>query len=302
MEDEIPRLIPQDKKRGKLSKDEEYLIRQNAAKLTIQQLAELLNRTTDPIRKYILENDIQCIEMTQDEIDILGLKSRLHTRPYWLEVMRQLEADKDELNYFEALWIELMKQFREDVTVSEEIQIKQWIVLEILMNRSMKERKRHIADVDRLQQEVDKEYKKKEENRDMSKLANLETQLSYAKNSISSYTNEHMKLLKEVNQISKDLKANRDQRLKRIEEGKTSWVSLIKMFEDENARKREGRTMELAKLAAEKSRADLSEYHTFVDNSVARPFLTPESVVGDDDVEEGQVKTRPDSNGQSEGL
>lgn len=287
---DLPRLVPVERKRGKLSREEEFLIRQHAGQLTIQQLAELLNRTTEPIRRFIGENDIQCSEMTQDEVEVLSLKSRLHNKPYWLEVMRQLEADKDELAYFEALWIELMKQFQEDVTISEEIQIKQWIVLEILMNRSMKERKRHIADVDRLQQEVDVEYKKKDDKRDIAKLANLETQLSYAKNSISSYTNEHMKLLKEVGQISKDLKANRSERLKRIEDGKTSWISLIKMFEDEEVRRKEGRTMELMKMAAQKSKAQLSEYHTFIDKSVDRPFLTPESVMlEDENVEESEL-------------
>lgn len=284
--DDIPRLVPQERKRGKLSREEEFLIKQHATKLTIQQLAELLNRTTEPIRRYITENDIQCVEMTQDEVDVLTLKSRLHTRPYWLEVMRQLEADKDELAYFEALWIELMKQFQEDVTVSEEIQIKQWIVLEILMNRSMKERKRHIADVDRLQKAVDAEYDKKEDKRDLSRLANLEQQLSYSKNSISSYTNEHMKLLKEVGQISKDLKANRSERLKRIEDGKTSWVSLIKMFEDTEVQRKEGRTMELMKMAANKAKLEMSQLHTFIDGSVDRPFLTPESVALEDEDED----------------
>ncbi len=289
---DLPRLIPQERKRGKLSKEEEFLIRQHAGKLTIQQLAELLNRTTEPVRRYIDENNIQCSEMTQEEIDTLALKTRLHSRPFWLEVMRQLEADKDELSYFEALWLELQKQFREDVTMSEEMQIKQYIVLEILMNRSMKERKRHISDVDRLQKAVDAEYDKKEDKRDAARLMNLETQLSYARNSISSYTNEHTKLLKEATQISKDLKANRDQRLKRIEEGKTSWVSLIRMFEDEKVRRKEGRTMELMKMAAEKQKRDLSQLHTYVDGSLSRPFLTPESIMLED--EEDATETSED--------
>ena len=64
-----------------------------------------------------------------------------------------------ELQYFEDTWIGLIKQFREDVLPAEELQIKQFITIDILINRSMKERKRHIADTEKLQEEVDREYK-----------------------------------------------------------------------------------------------------------------------------------------------
>ena len=84
-----------------------------------------------------------------------------------------------------------------------------------------------------------KEYEKPENERDIPKLANLETQLSFARNSIANYTNEYTKLLNEQQKISKDLKATREQRIKRIEDGKSSWVGLIRMLEDEQLREKE---------------------------------------------------------------
>jgi hypothetical protein len=75
----------------------------------------------------------------------------------------------------------------------------------------MKERKRHISETEKLQKLVDKEYEKSEDQRDIPKLANLETQLSFARNSIANYTNEYTKLLNEQQKISKDLKATREQ-------------------------------------------------------------------------------------------
>jgi len=172
-----------------------------------------------------------------------------------------------------------MKQFREDVLPAEELQIKQFITIDILINRSMKERKRHIAETEKLQRLVDAEYEKPDDQRDVPRLANLETQLSFARNSIANYTNEYTKLLGEQQKISKDLKATREQRIKRIEDGKSSWVGLIRMLEDEDVREKEGREMEIIRLATDKARENLMSYHEFQDGKLDIPLLTPESVL-----------------------
>ena len=140
----------------------------------------------------------------------------------------------------------------------------------------MKERKRHIHDTEKLQVEVDREYQLPEEDRDSAKLTNLETQLSFARNSIANYTNEYTKLLGEQQKISKDLKATREQRIKRIEDGKSSWVGLIRMLEDEELREKQGREMEILKLATTKAQDNLKTLHTYADQSVDQPFLIPE--------------------------
>ena len=147
----------------------------------------------------------------------------------------------------------------------------------------MKERKRHIAETDKLQKLVDAEYLKPEADRDVPKLANLETQLSFARNSIANYTNEYTKLLNEQQKISKDLKATREQRIKRIEDGKSSWTGLIRMLEDEQIREKEGREMEILSLATNRYKEQLENYHVYEDKKIDRPFLTPESVMRDED-------------------
>ena len=146
----------------------------------------------------------------------------------------------------------------------------------------MKERKRHISETEKLQKQVDNEYEKLESDRDIARLMNLETQLSFARNSIANYTNEYTKLLNEQQKISKDLKATREQRIKRIEDGKSSWVGLIRMLEDEDLREKEGREMEIISMAADKAKKLLEEYHSYADSSVDQPLLTPESVLSND--------------------
>jgi len=264
------------KKRGQLSLDEEKFIRDNFEQLTIEQIADSLNRSTQPIKRYIEENQLVVPESEKNDNEYL--RRKLYSKTFWQEVTRQFDETSGELKYFEDTWIGLIKQFREDVLPAEELQIKQFITIDILINRSMKERKRHISETEKLQKQVDKEYEKPEDQRDIPKLANLETQLSFARNSIANYTNEYTKLLAEQQKISKDLKATREQRIKRIEDGKSSWAGLIRMLEDEQIREKEGREMEILSMATDKIRSSLSEYHNYQDGVVDRPFLTPESL------------------------
>lgn len=259
------------KKRGQLSLDEEQYIRDNVSSLTIDQIADGLNRHIAPVERYIKESKI-----TSQSSDDKILKQKLHTKTFWNEIEKQFDESSGELEYFENTWVGLIKQFREDVLPAEELQIKQFITIDILINRSMKERKRHISDTEKLQVQVDKEYAKPEDQRDIPKLANLETQLSFARNSIANYTNEYTKLLNEQQKISKDLKATREQRIKRIEDGKSSWVGLIRMLEDEEVREKEGKQMEIMALASLNSRNQLSQYHNYADNTLDSPLLTPE--------------------------
>lgn len=269
------------RKRGQLSLEEEQYIRDNVATLPVQQIAENLNRTIKPVERYITESKIGLKSKDEQENDTT-LRQKLHAKTFWIEITKQFDKSTGELQYFEDTWIGLVKQFREDVLPAEELQIKQFITIDILINRSMKERKRHIADTEKLQDEVDKEYKLPEDVRDTPKLVNLETQLSFARNSIANYTNEYTKLLNEQQKISKDLKATREQRIKRIEDGKSSWIGLIRMLEDEEIREKEGREMEIMAMAVDKNRKLISEYHNYADDTVDSPLLTPETVLEKD--------------------
>jgi len=264
------------KKRGALSTEEMQFIRDNIQGMSIDLIAASLNRTQKPIERFITDNNLSFDPEENKTDEVLRIK--LHAKTFWQEIERQFSEDTGELSYFENTWIGLVKQFREDVLPAEELQIKQYITIDILINRSMKERKRHIQETERLQREVDSIYSQPESQRDAPRLANLETQLNFARNSIASYTNEYTKLLSEQQKIGKDLKATREQRIKRIEDGKSSWVGLIRMLEDELIREKEGKEMTILEMATRKAKEKLSENHQYEDGVVDQPFLTPESV------------------------
>lgn len=271
------------KKRGQLSTEEQNFIRDNIGSMSIEEIATALNRSTKPVQRYIVDHKLSFDP--EENITDQNLRLKLHAKTFWPEITRQFDEETGELEYFENTWIGLVKQFREDVLPAEELQIKQFITIDILINRSMKERKRHIAETERLQRKVDEEYNKPEDQRDIPKLTNLETQLSFARNSIASYTNEYTKLLSEQQKISKDLKATREQRIKRIEDGKSSWVGLIRMLEDEVLREKESKEMEILALATQKAKEKLYENHQYQDGKVDQPILTPESLEYIDDEE-----------------
>ena len=264
------------KKRGQLSLEEEKFISDNYGILDIDAIASHLNRSTTPIKKYIENNNV--FLNSEEAKDYELLKQKLHGKSFWNEIKKQFDESTGELEYFESTWVNLIKQFREDVLPAEELQIKQFITIDILINRSMKERKRHIKETEKLQKRVDDEYDLPEDQRDIPRLTNLETQLSFSRNSIANYTNEYTKLLNEQQKISKDLKATREQRIKRIEDGKSSWIGLIRMLEDEDIREREGREMEILKHATDKFKGQLTDYHEYEDGVVDKPFLTPEDI------------------------
>jgi len=268
------------RKRGKLSTEEENFISASKDHLTVEQIALKLNRTTEPVERFLREKDISPTkEMNADEAFVRQLKAKLRKKAFWNEVNKQLLGD--EIEYFENVWIELIKQFNENVTATEELEIKQWITLEILMNRSMKEKKLQLEQVDRLQALLDDEYKVSEEIRDNQKVLMLSQELTFARNSISSYTTDHMKILAQIKEIRRDLKMARADRIKKIEDGKVSFAGLLRLLEDEDTRESEGMEAEVVSRAAIKARLKYSEPHMFANNKLGHPILTPESMLNE---------------------
>lgn len=269
-------------KRGKFSDEELNFIKRNSNEKTIEEIAQYLDRNPKTVRRVVDNMNLTTSDMSIDEKDEVSLRKKLLNKDYWSEVEKQFT--ETEIDYFISIWVQLIKQFREDVLPTEELQIKQLITIEILINRCMVERKRSLEDIERLSENLAAEYAIPIEDRDMNMLMNLEQQLSLARGTQTTHTNEYAKLSKEYKDLAKDLKATRDQRLKRIEDGKTSWIGLIRMLEDEAVREREGREMEVLGFAADKARKELSEYHSYEDGKLDMPILTPDTVIDKDDI------------------
>lgn len=266
------------KKRGQLSLGEMQFIREHAESMSPDVIATELNRTVEPIKRYLAEEKlINANEMT-DESEIIALRKRLRSTPYWPEVIKQLSDEGGEIDYFEKVWIGMMRQFKEDVNETELIYIKQFIITEILTNRSQKDIARYVKERDKAENERAEEYEKDVAVRDTAKISFLDSSIIQLGNAIGSLNNSYIKLSDQLKQIGRDLKATRDQRFEKIEKAGQSWIGLLRALDDAEEREKRGKEMELMRLAAEKAKNDLSEYHTYLDNKVDVPFLNFETV------------------------
>ena len=103
------------KKRGQLALDEQKYIRENFSTLTIEEIAQNLNRSQAPIKKYISDNSL-----SEDSVVDSMIRQKLYGKSFWSEIQKQFDDSSGELQYFEETWINLIKQFREDVLPAED--------------------------------------------------------------------------------------------------------------------------------------------------------------------------------------
>lgn len=255
--------------------------------LSSEEIALRINRTINAVNGYL--DSIGFVDENNPPLDTdtKNIRTALYQKPYWADLKKQF--NDHELRLFVSMWERMMmEQFRYDLLPAEELQVKQMLTLDIFLNRSAAERLKYIRKSERLERELHAEYSKPKEKVNDKKIDSLESRLAFANNAISNHTTEHARLLEKIERIHKDLKATRDQRVKKIEDAKTSFTGLIKALEDEQYRKRMGKEAELMNIAKEKVKEELSEWHEFGKESdyseIDIPVLNAETVKKHDDI------------------
>ncbi len=246
-------------------------------RMPISQIAEKMNRTPETIKKFLAKENQTYADMSIDECDVTTMRGKLHKKSWW-KIAVEDSLTSNEVRYFEAQWIALNLQFREDVLASEENQIKDFINFDILMIRNMANRKEHLEQIEKEQGELLKEYAKPDEVKDIDLIGRLEQNVSFLKNAISSYTTEYVKLSSEKTKCADKLKATREARIKTVEDSKSSFAGHLKALENDSVRKRIGDEMEIMRLAKDVAKTTLSEWHEYGDGKLDQPFLTPDTV------------------------
>jgi len=262
-------------KRGRMSDDEKLFLDQYLDSKTDEELAQTLDRTVAFVAKYRKTKPHTVFSEEHDDIIV-----KLHNLYFWKEILTQLSTY--ELKSFEARWVALHQQFQ-DVLPTDQMQIKDLITLEILINRVLTEKQKVMSTIDRLEQQLKREEERPIEFQDTNLMLNIETQLNAAMASQNARTTEHMKLQEKKDAKFKDLKATRDQRFKQLEDSRKSFFDLMKILDEKESRDKEGRQIELMKLAATKKRDNLGEYTEYEDGTVDRPLLNSDTTIGEDD-------------------
>ena len=261
-------------KKGRLSKDDMAFIEANAEVLSPEDIASELDRDPKSIRDWIGEK----IGFSAKQKKEAAVANELKAKPYYRELIHQFSSE--ELEMFEFHFKKMWSQFKDDVFHTEEMQIIDTIKLEILMNRILRSQQENQGQISTYEGLVREEKSVDRDQRDMEYIIQLERQVAVLRASMETLSKDYKDLQGRKATMLKDLKGTREQRIKQIEESKQTFASLVKQIAtDELFRSQIGIDMEKMRLAMEKEKERLSEYHNYEDGAVDQPFLTPETLI-----------------------
>jgi len=267
-------------KKGRISKEEEKFIKENIV-LGYERLATELDRDPDSvlgfIRKKVAKGDISIPPWLDDVTYEEQAQFDLTFRPYWVELKQQFT--EDELKLFQYHWARIISQFKDDVIPTEELQVVDLIKLELLMNRSLKHNKENIEQITLFEAEVQAIRGVGAERDRSDEIFNLERQVASLRASQESLNKDYRELQTKKNSMLKEMKATREQRVKRLEDSRQSFTAwLAYLVSNPEVAKGYGTEMEKMRLAMHKEKDRLSAYHQYQDGLVDQPFLTPETI------------------------
>ena len=263
-------------KKGRFSKEEQKFIKDNNGDLSPTQIAQALDRDPESVENYIAQK-LGTVALDKREIEAYyDLKSR----PYWRDLEGQFS--KSELEILVYHWGRIIGQFRDDVLPTEELQVLDAIKLEVLMNRALTTQQTSMRDIGLYEEQVTDEKSKDLAIQDKDYIFNLERQIAICRAAQESLTRDYRDLQTKKAAMLKDLKATREQRIKRLEDSKETFIAWVRhLMTNPEARHDMGIEMEKMRHATEEEEKRLSEYHQYEDKFVDQPFLTPDTVKDD---------------------
>ena len=260
-------------KRGKYHKTEEQFIIDNVHNMSVEEMADKLGRNTNSVENFIKKKKLKTIVTQEEHEDIQRLLGLLHESEHWEKI--KLAITDKEIKFFEKDWISIVKQFGEDIWYTEEKYIVDWLLLDIKKYRTLRLEKEALQEIECAEKELLKEYAKDVEDRDVNLISRLEQQKAIQESALNQHTVGLAKILEKIEKISDKLKANREER-RDVKANEETYWGYIQMLEDEKYRKQESRQAQLMKMAQDKVREKLYDYHKYDDGEVDIPLLTPE--------------------------
>ena len=258
-------------KRGRISKQDGRIIERLVNNATVEDIALELDRSVEAVEDYI-KRELK-MGLSEEEQAAYSLEDR----PYWKELEAQFTID--ELELFKYHWSKIISQFKDDVFPTEEIQVVDVIKLEILMNRCLKGNKENIEQINTYDTMIKDERSRDKDQQDMDYILNLERQVASLRASQESLNKDYRELQAKKGSMLKEMKGTREQRIKRLEDSKQSFVSWVaQLMLNPDLMKEYRIEMEKMRMAMEKERDRLANLHQYEDGQIDQPFLTPDTV------------------------
>lgn len=260
-------------KNGRISSSEESQILELAEKLPYGDIAVQFGRNPETVRKLI--------ERKLGKKLIVGGRNTdatydIKKSMVWKELEDQFS--EQELKSFLYHWERTINQFKDDVFPTEQMQVVDMIKLEILMNRILREQRESIKIIDALQEQIDLESKLNE-NADADKIASLSVQIANHRTAKESLSKEYNQYHSRKENMLKELKATRAERVQHIENSKQTVIGWVKrLLEDNSLRKELGIKMEKFRISVDVEKVRLFTPHKYMDNEIDSPLLTEETI------------------------
>jgi len=257
-------------RKGRLSKSETKFITENADTMSVEDISSNLDRDPASIEMFI-KRKLRLGLSAEEEVAYT-----LEERPYWSELKQQFTNDELELVRYH--WARIIGQFKDDVFPTEELQVVDVIKLEILMNRGLKQNKTNIDQINAFEKLVQEERSADPDQQDRDYILNLERQVATLRAAQESLNRDYRDLQTKKNSMLKEMKATREQRIRRLEDSRESFTGwLAHLMQNPQMMTEYGLEMEKMRLAMEKEKERLSAFHKYDDGLVDQPFLTPDT-------------------------
>ncbi len=257
---------------GAWSKEEKEFIAQNAKTMSVDDIANNINRDPISVSNYIRKT----LGMRVTKLNKTGeLSSGTDIENSFLWEELEKELTDEELRVFIYHWNRIVIQFKEDVFPTEEMQIIDMIKLEVLSSRTLKQQKENYAKIQDTQKQILELRKDPSIDGYDIKINRMEGLLAAQKAAYELCDKEYNNMLGRKSAMLKELKGTRDQRLKRIEDSKTTFIGWMgEIITNPSMRRELGEYIEKMRLAVEVEEKRLTKPFKYGDDVEDLPLLT----------------------------
>jgi len=257
-------------KKGRWTDEDREWLKKNANRLKDGELAAHLNRSVESIKEA--KNRLG-FKKTR-----LDFEQKFEQSHQW-QLLNE-ELNPEEIDFFTAEFSHLIGQFQGDILPIEENQLFMVVKVGVMMHRNMKDKKtaqEQLLKASKMYQDLLRNIQGAATEDEKDRLEKLRNHIAGIETANKVRTTEWTSLSKTYQDLLKDLKVTRNQRLEKAT-GKNTMLDILKHLDDRKNRDKEAEFLEIAKKGRNKEFKKLTSYHTYADGEMEKPILSVESI------------------------
>ena len=268
-----------------LNEEDKEFIAENARKMSVDEIADTRGKRRITVYNYMEKHGLLGEDDKRDQRIKRAILNNLHNQAFWYVIRDGYSPE--EIRYFEEEWCAFTIQLDDNVTATEQMQLKQLIENQISIDRlTIREQKalgeieQNDREMQKLQDEIWKGVDDTEVNILTSKIAALTSANSGLVSSKQSFERIKGDLVKAQSKIMQDLDVTRTKRVEKSDFSDRTWSKmLMEIKENPRIKKQMGAMGFVSFLAVERMRGKLTQDYTYANGDVHSPLLLPEGTV-----------------------